>query len=80
MPRRHNPFKPKTVHFGTKVNQYGGVKALCFGVDRAIDLSRATWTNRREAVTCRKCNRIIASAEAAKASRELTGPQFDDAY
>jgi hypothetical protein len=64
MPKRHNPLKPKTVHRGTHVNAEGGVKALCYGVPRAIDLTRATWTNRDEAVTCPKCRRIIASAKA----------------
>lgn len=68
MPRRHNPLKPRTVHLGTHVNAAGGVKALCYGVPRSIDLTRATWTNRQEAVTCPKCLRIIASATAKQES------------
>jgi hypothetical protein len=37
-----------------------GVSALCFKRPRSIDLRRAMWTNRDEAVTCKKCLAIIA--------------------
>lgn len=52
---------PKTYHRGDKINQHGGVSALCFAKPRAIDLRRALWTNRDEAVTCPKCRLILAT-------------------
>ena len=55
-----DPYK-KTYHFGAKVNDLGQVSALCFKAPRPINLKRALWTNRREAVTCRKC---LAAFEA----------------
>jgi hypothetical protein len=49
------PRKPKKYHWGAKINANGDVSALCFEKPRAINLSRASWTNRKEAVTCPKC-------------------------
>jgi hypothetical protein len=51
--------KLKTYHRGDMINQRGGVSALCFVKPKAIDLSKATWTNRDEAVTCPKCLAIM---------------------
>ncbi len=45
----------KPIHRGALINQRGGVSALCFVRPRAINLKSATWTNRDEAVTCKKC-------------------------
>lgn len=47
-------------HMGDKINQRGGVSALCFLKPRSIDLTRACWTNRKEAVTCKKCLILLA--------------------
>ena len=52
---RASPPKPKPVHWAFRVNNRGGVMAICFDRPRAIDLIRATWTIRRDAVTCKKC-------------------------
>jgi len=49
----------KLYHMADKVNQRGGVSALCFAKPKAIDLTRALWTNRKEAVTCKKCLAIL---------------------
>lgn len=49
------PPRKKPVHHAKHVNQNGDVSALCFEKPRPIDLSKATWTNRAEAVTCKKC-------------------------
>lgn len=46
---------PKLIHRAKYVNPNGGVSALCFEKPRSIDLGRASWTNRDEAVTCKKC-------------------------
>lgn len=49
----------KTVHMADKINQRGGVSALCFLHPRSIDITRSTWTNRTEAVTCPQCQRML---------------------
>jgi hypothetical protein len=54
-----DPYK-KTYHMAAKINALGDVSALCFKAPRAIDLKRASWTNRPEAVTCPKCKRLLA--------------------
>ncbi len=51
--------KPKVYHRAHLVSERG-VSALCFRRPRSIDLRRATWTNRDDAVTCKKCLAIIA--------------------
>ena len=51
--------KAKRYHMAAKINSEGGVSALCFARPRAIDLRRATWTLRLEAVTCPKCMAIL---------------------
>lgn len=49
----------KPYHKAARINQSGGVSALCFKKPRAIDLSRALWTIRDEVVTCKKCLAIL---------------------
>lgn len=51
----------KTYHFAAKMSAEGDVSALCFKVPRAIDLTRASWTVRAEAVTCKKCKERLAA-------------------
>ena len=53
----------KIYHRADKVNRNGGVSALCFAKPRAINLTRALWTLRDEAVTCKKCKLILAWKE-----------------
>lgn len=54
------PLPPKRVrHRGDKINQRGGVSALCFSKPRAIDMKRATWVMNDDAVTCPKCRALI---------------------
>jgi hypothetical protein len=53
----------KTIHKAGKINQLGGVSAICFKSPRSIDLQRATWTICDEAVTCRICLAILAAAK-----------------
>lgn len=45
----------KLVHKAKLLNNLGGVSPVCADRPRAINLKRATWTNRWEAVTCKKC-------------------------
>lgn len=61
---------PKIYHMASKINQEGGVMALCFKTPRAINLRTASWTNRRTAVTCPKCQRILAGM-AYESSKSL---------
>jgi hypothetical protein len=56
-------------HFFDKVNQRGGVSALCFRRPRAMSLQRRgklqirhSWTLRKDAVTCPKCRRLLQEA------------------
>ncbi len=47
--------KVRVYHKAAEVNEKGDVSAVCYAKPRRIDLSRATWTFRWEAVTCQKC-------------------------
>jgi hypothetical protein len=49
----------KVYHKAHRMNQRGGVSALCFKRPRSINLKRALWTLRDEAVTCKKCRALI---------------------
>ncbi|CAB4190032.1 hypothetical protein UFOVP1193_30 [uncultured Caudovirales phage] len=61
----------KIYHMASKINQDGGVSALCYAKPKAINLRSASWTNRRTAVTCPKCQRILAGM-AYDSSKTLT--------
>ena len=51
------PVRP--IHMGKLVSPEGHVSPLCAKVPRPIDLEKATWTNRPEAVTCPRCKRLL---------------------
>ena len=53
---------PKVYHRAEKLRGDGAVSALCFSSPRAIDLRKASWTNRDEAVTCPKCKAAMLKA------------------
>jgi len=59
---KENPFE-KIIHRGDKCNDKGQVSALCFERPRPINLSKSSWTNRDEAVTCAKCLRKLKENE-----------------
>jgi hypothetical protein len=61
--------KPKAVHRGKFVDEDGNVSALCYARPRAIDLSKATWTNRDEAVTCKRCLALMDALREATAKQ-----------
>ena len=50
----------KRIHLAEKIASGGRVSAACFDPPRAINLKRATWTIRPEAVTCPRCLALIA--------------------
>lgn len=62
----------KTVHKASLVREDGAVSPLCAKSPRPIDLSRATWTLREEAVTCKRCGSILRwrALRSATAKRE----------
>jgi hypothetical protein len=45
----------KPVHLAHLISRTGGVSPLCAAAPQRLNLRRATWTNRREAVTCPRC-------------------------
>jgi len=49
----------KVVHMGKFISSEGDVSPLCAQSPRAINLKKAPWTNRAEAVTCRRCKNLI---------------------
>ena len=58
-------------HRGDKINQRGGVSALCFAAPRAINMTRATWTMSDDAVTCPKCKALILARSTSDTSAPL---------
>ena len=60
----------RLIHKAEAVDVTGRVSALCFMSRRAIDLKKATWTLRDEAVTCPKCLAWITRSAQIKAARE----------
>lgn len=63
-----------TRHMAHLVREDGAVSAFCSPDPyRPIDLRRATWTNRPEAVTCRKCLRMLMErgGRGASGARKL---------
>jgi hypothetical protein len=61
----------KPYHKGARMNQKGGVSALCFKKPRAINLSQASWTTKDEAVTCKKCLAILGAQSLNCLSRSI---------
>lgn len=60
--------RAKVYHMASKVNQRGGVSALCFAQPRAINLARASWVLRPEAVTCPRCKHLMAQLNVPMSS------------
>ena len=54
--------RQRTYHRAAKIREDGSVSALCFKSPRAIDMRRATWTIRDEAVTCPRCLEALHGA------------------
>jgi hypothetical protein len=52
----------KKYHFAIMVDERGKVIALCFRYRRPINLRIASWTLRKDAVTCKKCLRILEAS------------------
>ncbi len=54
----------KLYHMADKINARGGVSALCYAEPRVINLRRARWTLRPEAVTCPACRKKLEERPA----------------
>lgn len=55
--------RKKLTHMAGAVREDGNVSALCFQRPRPIDLTKATWTLREEAVTCPRCRKAMKVPE-----------------
>ena len=55
----------KKYHMAHLVSNRGDMSALCFSTPRPIDLSKASWTLRQEAVTCGKCQQKLRERQQA---------------
>lgn len=53
--------KPKPIHLAKMIRDNGDVSPICAEKPRAINLSKSSWTNRKNAVTCRKCLEKISN-------------------
>ncbi len=49
----------KNVHMAEIFNEAGGASALCFRRPRSINMEIAAWTISANAVTCKKCLRLL---------------------
>lgn len=65
----------KPVHMVAYMNDAGEASALCFYNPHPINLRKATWTTRWEAVTCPQCKRARPRAYASTGNgpTETTG-------
>jgi hypothetical protein len=52
--------KPRPIHLAKMIRNDGAVSPLCAKKPRKLDLKISSWTNRAEAVTCKKCLDIIS--------------------
>jgi len=64
--------RAKIYHMATKINQRGGVSALCFAQPRSINLARASWVLSPENVTCPRCKRLMVKLDVP------TSPEVPD--
>jgi hypothetical protein len=49
----------KIIHKAKLISNNGNVSPLCSTKPRKLSLAKESWTNRNEAVTCKKCKRIL---------------------
>jgi hypothetical protein len=72
-PASFDPYRDrKPYHYGAKMNAEGAkmnaegeVSPLCAKRPRALNLNRELWTLRPEAVTCKRCRKIIGEQDGA---------------
>lgn len=62
-----NAWRMKVYHRAKSIRGDGAVSALCFKRPRAINLAVASWVMRDDAVTCPKCQELMAQAAKDKA-------------
>lgn len=67
---RDDPYHDiKVYHMAGLISSRGGVSPLCATRPRKIDLRRALWTLRPEAVTCPKCLTALAAQHPTEVRR-----------
>lgn len=52
--------KPKKCHMAKMIRSDGAVSPLCAQVPKKINLAKESWTNRKNAVTCKRCLDTLA--------------------
>src|SRR6267154_360032 len=55
-------WKPKPIHYAKLVRSDGAISPLCAKKPRALDLTESAWTIRKEAVTCKRCIRLLSQS------------------
>jgi hypothetical protein len=50
----------KTYHFARLMDRAGNVSPICADPPRKINLTKETWTIRKQAVTCKHCRGLLA--------------------
>ena len=50
----------KTYHFARLMDRAGNVSPICADPPRKINLTKETWTIRKQAVTCKQCRTLLA--------------------
>ncbi len=54
--------RPRIRHLARFVDEWGNVSPWCAKKPRALDMKKAIWTNRLDAVTCKRCRDAKAAA------------------
>ena len=49
----------KKIHRAKLISEAGDVSPLCAKTPKPINLKKESWTNRDEAVTCKKCLELM---------------------
>jgi len=63
----------KIYHLAKMISSEGDVSPLCAKTPKKLNLSKETWTNRPEAVNCKRCLALIKARNQLKHSSKNTG-------
>ena len=62
-----DPYHDKKIyHLAKLISSIGNVSPLCAKKPRKLRMPKETWTNRPEAVTCKKCLTIMQKKEVTR--------------
>jgi len=57
---------PKPIHRAKLISQAGNISPFCAETPRKLNLAKESWTNRDDAVTCRKCLSKLKAGDETK--------------